>query len=117
MNLAQRRLIMNAFILSQFGHCPLVWMFRSRKLNNCINNINKRTLRIVFRDYESTFQQLLKQNKSEHIHQRNLQVLATEIFKKKTGLNVIMEDVFKFKNLTCNASKCINSQQKQCEFC
>ena len=103
MNLAQRRLIMNAFIFSQFGYCPLVWMFHSRKLNNRINNIHERALRIVYRDYESTFQQLLKQNKSVSIHQRNLQILATEIFKTKNGLNpVIMEDVFKFKNLTYN---------------
>ena len=32
MNLIQNRLIMNAFILSQFGYCWLVWMFHSRKL-------------------------------------------------------------------------------------
>ena len=40
MNLPQRRLIMNAFIFSQFGYCLLVWMFQSRKLNNRINNIH-----------------------------------------------------------------------------
>ena len=46
---------------------------------------------------------MLKQNKSVSIHQRNLQILATEIFKTKNGLNpVIMEDVFKFKNLAYN---------------
>ena len=55
MNVAQRRLIMNAFILSQFGYCPLVWMFHNRKLNNRINNIHERALRVVFRDCESTF--------------------------------------------------------------
>ena len=49
MNLAQRSLIMNAFIFSQFGYCPLVWMFRSRKLNNRINNIYECVLRIVIK--------------------------------------------------------------------
>ena len=58
-------------------------MFHSRKLNHRINNIHERALRIVFRDYESTFQQLLKQNKSVSIHQRNLQIPATKIFKTK----------------------------------
>ena len=101
MNLAQRRLIMNAFNFSQFGYCSLLWMFHSRKLNNRTNFINESALRIVFRDYESTFQQLLKENKSVSIYQRKLQILATEIFKTKNGLNrVIMKDVFKFKNLT-----------------
>ena len=68
-----------------------------------MNNVHERALRIVYRDYESTFQQLLKQNNSVPIHQRNLQILATEILKTKNGLNpVIMEDVFKFKNLVYN---------------
>ena len=87
MNLAQGRLIMNAFIFSQFRYCPLVWMLHSRKLNNRINNIHERALRIVSRNYESTFQQLLKQNKSVSIYQRNPQILATEIFKTKHGYN------------------------------
>ena len=82
MNIAQRRLIMNAFILSHFGYCPLVCMFHSGKLNNRINNIHECALRIVFRDDDSTFQQLLKQNNSASIHQRNLQILATKIFKR-----------------------------------
>ena len=80
MNLVQRRLIVNAFIFSHFGYIPLVWMFRSRKVNNCLNNIHDGALRIVYRDYESTFQQLLKQNKSVSTHQRDLQIVATEIF-------------------------------------
>ena len=103
MILAQCKLIMNAFIFSQFGYCLLVWMFHSRKLNNRINNIHERALIIVYRDNKSTFKQLLKQNKSVSIHQRNLKILATEIFKTKNGLNpVTMEDVFNFKNLAYN---------------
>ena len=81
--MSQLRLIMNAFIFSPFGYCPLVWMFHSRKLNNRINNIHERALTIIYRDYESTFQQLLKQNNSVAIYRRNLQILPTEIFKTK----------------------------------
>ena len=57
---------------------------------------------------------MLKQNKSVSIHQRNLQILATEIFKTKNSLDpVIMEDVFKFKNITYNFrnAETLNSQQ------
>ena len=100
MNLAQPRLIMNAFIFSQFGYYPLVWIFHSRKQNNRINSIHERALRITYRNYESTFQQLFKQ---VSIHQRNLQILATETFKTKNGLNpVIMDNVFKFKTSAYN---------------
>ena len=48
-----------------------------------MNNIHERALKIIFEDYESTFQQLLKQNKSVSINQRNLQILVTKIFKTK----------------------------------
>ena len=37
MSLQQRKIIMKTFILSQFGYCPLVWMFHSRKLYHRIN--------------------------------------------------------------------------------
>ena len=35
------RIIMKAFIESQFSYCTLVWMFHSRELNNKINNIHE----------------------------------------------------------------------------
>ena len=83
MNLAQRRSIMKAFIYSQFGYCPLVWMFHSRKINNRVNSLHERALRIVYRDYNATFSELLSKDKSVTIHQRILQLLAAEIFKTK----------------------------------
>ena len=71
-------------------------------VNSPVNNIHERASRIVFGDYRLTFQQLLKQSKSV-LYIKVLQILATEIFKTKNGLNpVIMKDVFKFKNLTHN---------------
>ena len=90
---------MRAFISSQFGYCPLVWMFHSRRLNNRINNIHERALRLVYRDYSRTsFKALLQIDKSVTIHQRNLQVLIMEIFKTKVGINPeIMNEIFIFK--------------------
>ena len=37
---AQGRSIMRAFICPQFVYFPLVWMFHSRKINNCIKNLH-----------------------------------------------------------------------------
>ena len=34
MNPQKLRLLMKAFIVSQFSYCPLVWMFHSHLLNN-----------------------------------------------------------------------------------
>ena len=55
---------MKAFVESQFGYCPLIWMFHSTELNNKINRIHERVLRITYKDKSSTFQELLKKGNS-----------------------------------------------------
>ena len=60
MDLKQRRNIMKAFVECQFGYCPIIWMFHSRGLNNKINRIHERALRITYKDKSSTFQELLE---------------------------------------------------------
>ena len=57
--------------------------------NNSINKIQEKTLRLVYKD------NLLKKDKSVSIHQRNLQILATEIYKARNDLRPeIMKDIF-----------------------
>ena len=77
------RIITKAFIVSQFNYCPLIWMFHSRVLNNKINRLHERAPRIVYKNSHLTFEELLLQDKSFSIHHRNLQRLATEMFKIK----------------------------------
>ena len=77
---------MQLFILSQFGYCPMVWMFHSRKLNDRINKIHKRALRIVYQDRISSFDDLLKKDESFTVHERNIQTLAIELYKVAYGL-------------------------------
>ena len=40
------KIIMKTFMESQFNYCPLVWMFHSRTLNNKINKLPERALKI-----------------------------------------------------------------------
>ena len=42
-----KRILMTAFIESQFSYCPLIWMFCARKMNRRINRIHERALRLV----------------------------------------------------------------------
>ena len=81
MTLTQRRIIMKTFIISQFGYCPLVWMFHSRKLNGRINRLHERALRIVYKDDKATFNELLIKDESYTVHERNIQTLAIELYK------------------------------------
>ena len=72
---------MNSFFNSQFSYCPLVWMFSSRELNTRINNLQYRALRLIYRDNISTFEELLSQDGSITIHQKNIHDLAIEMYK------------------------------------
>ena len=80
------RILMRCFVISQFQYCPLAWMFHSRHLNNKINKIHERALRIAYKDYESSFSTLLESDTSVTIHTKNLQILMTEMFKTKGEL-------------------------------
>ena len=88
MIIQKRRIIMKSFVASQFGYCPLFWMFHSRRLNNKVNSIHERAPRITYQDRISTSQELLHKDNSVSIHHRNLQFLATEMFKIHRGLSL-----------------------------
>ena len=47
----QKRLLLNSIIKSQFSHCPPIWMFCSRSLNDLINRIHERALRLIRNDH------------------------------------------------------------------
>ena len=83
LNKNKLRSIMNAFFSSQFGYCPLVSMFHNRRYNNKINCLHERMLRIVYKDYKSSFAELLSEDKSLTVHHRNVQKLAIEMYKVK----------------------------------
>ena len=54
-------------------------------------------------DYESTFDALLEKDSSVSIHQRNIQTLATEVFKTKNNLNPsFTKDIFNSVNHSYN---------------
>ena len=108
MSQSQRRLIMKAFINSHFGYCPLVWMFHSRKLNNRINNIHERALRLVYNDYTSSFQNLLDKDDSVSIHIRNIHTLAIELFKVANFMSPeIMKHILPMRQSIRYHSKCL----------
>ena len=109
MSVNQKKIIMNAFIISQFIYCPHIWMCHSRSLNTKINNIHELALRIVYNDNSSSFDILLEKSKSVKIHHRNLQQLVIEIYKVFNNLSSsLMSDLFSFRNTgynLCGGSK------------
>ena len=80
MSLSKKKKLVSAFFNSQFNYCPLIWMFHNRIINNEINRLHERCLRLLYEDKSSSFENL-KQDKCVTIHTSNLQILATEMFK------------------------------------
>ena len=58
MTVERRRILMKAFIQSQFGYYPLVWMYCNRNGNNRINHLHERARRIPYNGNISSFEDL-----------------------------------------------------------
>ena len=84
-----KNLFVRKFLITLFSYARVVWMFHH------INRIHERALRVVCEDHNSSFGKLLEKDNFCQIHERNLQKLATEIFKVKMNLaSEIMKELF-----------------------
>ena len=100
---------MNSFFNSQFSYCNLIWMFHSHFINNKINHLHERCLRLLYRDKSASSEKILKQGKSVTIHTRNLQILATDIFKAYRNISPpIFSEIFHQSDINYNSQ--INSE-------
>ena len=74
-------------------------MFCSRTTNNKINSLHKRALRLIYEDYDATFEELLEIDGSFSVHHFNIQTLLIEIYKFCNDLSIkIFSDLFQIKN-------------------
>ena len=92
------RILMKSFIESQFNYCPLVWMFHNRTMNNKINRLHERALRVVYNDNmdeKLSFNDLLVRHGAVSIHDRNMQKLAIEMYQVKKEFSPLpMQELF-----------------------
>ena len=73
----------------------MLQLFGCFTIDNHINRIHEKALRIVYQDHNSTFEELLAKDSSFKIHDRDLQRLLIEIFKVKMRFAPeIMNEVF-----------------------
>ena len=78
MSLEKRCIVVKMFIESQFNYCLLIWIFHSKTINNKINCLHDKTIRIVYSDFKSSFEGLLMKENFFRVHEINIQSLAIE---------------------------------------
>ena len=78
---SSRLTIFPAYIMSNFNYCPLVWHFCSKKNLSKLERMQERALRFVYRNYKSSYEELLDKAKLQCLHLGRLGSLATEIHK------------------------------------
>ena len=61
-------------------------MFYNRTLNNIINKTHERAPRIAYPDNILNFTELLQKDNAVTVQEKNLEVLATEVYKIKIGI-------------------------------
>ena len=103
LTLKQSKLLANSFVNTQFGYASLIWMFRSKNSMLKINKIHRRTLHVVYDNYNSTYEELLDSYNDISIHQKHLKHLAIKICKSLAKMNPeFMWSVFKNKSISYN---------------
>ena len=102
-NFEQTNVLINAYIMSYFFYCPLIWMFCGKTEYALIEKTHKRALRILQNNFTYDYKQLLEISVNVNIHVRHLQHLMTEIYKTTNSTNPeFMKQVFKQKECVYN---------------
>ena len=77
----QAKRLPEAYIMSTFTYCPLIWMYCSKTANNLINKIHEYSLRVKYEMEDTDFEDLLIKDSSWTIHENNIHTLLIEIYK------------------------------------
>ena len=98
LNFNQAMLLYNAYIKSIFSYAPLTWMFCQKNSYKRIEKIQKRSLRLVFRNNNLTLDEIFAKHNITSFHIMHLRFLAVEIFKIFKDLNpIFMTEIFFYK--------------------
>ena len=80
LNISSTKKLSEAYILSTFNYCPLIWMYGYKGNDTLINKVHTRALRAVYLDFTSSFETLLENDASVSIHVQNLRFLLRAVY-------------------------------------
>ena len=92
-------LIYKSFVRSNFGYCPIVWHFCSKTNTDKMEKLQYRALRLVYSDFDSSYEELLKRANMNTLTLTRILKIALETFKilKNLSPSYIL-DLVKFKS-------------------
>ena len=94
----ERKVLINSLILSNFNYCPLVWFISPAKSLNKVESLQKRALRFLHNDCNSSYEELLKKSGKSNANVSNYRSLCIEIFKTLNDINPsFIKDIFKLR--------------------
>ena len=75
LNQEKAKMLLTSVVLSNFSYYPLIWLFCTKTANKDINRTNKLALRVLYGDYDSSFDQLLARAEALQSIKRTYKVL------------------------------------------
>ena len=90
--------LVQSFVYANFNYCPLVWHFSSSKSLMKVEKIQKRALRFLHNDTETSYDNLLSKTNKNCMSIYRLRSLCIEVFKTINELNPsFMKDIFQLR--------------------
>ena len=77
----------NPFIMSNFNYCNTIWHYCNATDILKLDKIQRRALRIIFNDFESSYDVLLKRADRPLLYVSRLRVVALETYKSLKNQN------------------------------
>ena len=84
---SSRMIIYNSFINSNFNYCPILWHFCGKKHGDKLEKVQERALRIIYRNYDSLYSELLKDAGAYTMLDKRLRSMLLHVLKPLKGMN------------------------------
>ena len=75
----EKKIFIISYSMASFNYCLLLWMFLSASSLKKIENFQKKALRILYNDYEISYEELLLNSDRATMNVNRLKILCAEI--------------------------------------
>ena len=75
----EKKIFIISYSITSFNYCLLLWMFLSASSLKKIENFQKKALRILYNDYEISYEELLLNSDRATMNVNRLKILCAEI--------------------------------------